>query len=56
MKIKKDTLSVDFNHVVKSNPGCGMSFVSSLTDDIKNLSKKSGKVILSNANHKIVLK
>jgi hypothetical protein len=56
MNTEKNTLNEDFNQVVKSRPRCGMSFVSSLTDDIKNLSKKSGKVILSNANHKIVLK
>jgi hypothetical protein len=56
MKTKKDTLSVDFNQYVKAKPRSGMSFVSSSLDDLKNLSKEAGKAILSNTNHKIVLK
>ena len=56
MKKKKDTSSIDFDQIVKAKSRAGMSFVSSSTDDLKSLPKEDGKAILSNANHKTILK
>lgn len=59
---KGETVNVDlsandeFNEPVWAQSGSGRSFVSTSTDDLKSPPKESDKAILSNANHKIVLK
>ena len=48
--------NAEFNQPIWANSDSGKAFTSTSTDDLKNLSEEDGKAILSNTNHKIILK
>ena len=46
----------EFNKPIWAKNGGGQSFVTTSTDELKNLPKEVGKAILGNSNHKLVMK
>jgi hypothetical protein len=59
---KGETVNIDlsangeFNEPILAQSGAGQSFISTSTDDLKNLSKEDGKAILANTGAKIITK